>query len=59
MFRSLHQRLADPTGQSTIEYVGIIALVGTIVGLLIAAAPEWGRSLVRAIGSQIDKIVGG
>ena len=51
--------LADERGQSTIEYVGIVAVVGTVVGLLIAAAPDWGRAIVKAIGSQIDKILGG
>ena len=59
MHRLPAHRLTQQRGQSSIEYLGIIAVVAAIVGVIIAAAPDFGRDIVNAIGSQIEKVLGG
>ncbi len=55
---SILRHLRDQRGQTSVEYLGMIAVVVAIVGVIIAAAPDIGRSIVDAINDQIDKILG-
>jgi pilus assembly protein Flp/PilA len=55
---ALLSRLRSERGQSSVEYLGMVAVVVAVVGVIIAAAPGIGQSIVDAIGDQIDKILG-
>jgi Flp pilus assembly pilin Flp len=50
------ERLRDEEGQTSIEYVGIIAVVGLILAALLGAASGWGSSLASKVGNVISSI---
>ena len=56
--RKIRDALADESGQTSVEYLGAVAVVVAVVGVLLAAAPGIGEQIVDAIKSQIDKILG-
>jgi Flp pilus assembly pilin Flp len=54
---ALIARIRDERGQSSVEYLGMVAVVVAVVGVIIAAAPGIGHTIVDAISDQIDKIL--
>lgn len=53
------KRLNEPkdSGQTAIEYLGILAVVAAIVVVLLAT--DFGTEIGNAIGDQIEKVTGG
>ena len=45
-------------GQNSIEYAGMIAVAGIIIGIIVGAASGWGGELVAKISAAIAKIAG-
>ncbi len=45
-------------GQNSIEYAGMIAVAGIIIGVIVGAASGWGDALVAKISDVISNIGG-
>jgi hypothetical protein len=60
----LARRLASDLGQGTVEYVGLLLLMATILAAIVGAAgglggnDQIGKKVVNQIGSSIDKAGG-
>ncbi|MBW1602790.1 hypothetical protein JJV70_11855 [Streptomyces sp. JJ66] len=50
-------RLNNDTGQTAIEYLGILAVVAAIIVVLLST--DFGSAIVEAINQQIAKVTGG
>ena len=53
----LRNRVADQSGQTAAEYMGILLVVAVIIGALIAADVD--GKIAKAAGDMVDKIAGG
>ena len=53
----LRNRVADQSGQTAAEYMGILLVVAVIIGALIAADVD--GKIAKAAGEMVDKISGG
>ena len=59
------RRLASDVGQGTVEYVGLLLLMATLLAAIVAAAgslggkDQIGKKVVDNIGVSIDKAGGG
>ena len=53
----LRGRLADQSGQTAAEYMGILLVVAVIIGALIAANVD--NRIADAANGMVDKIAGG
>ena len=53
----LRARLADQSGQTAAEYMGILLVVAVIIGALIAANVD--NRIADAANGMVDKIAGG
>lgn len=49
-------RLRSDRGQSSVEYLGIVVVAATLIGLLITASTDWGNSITQAISAKIKEI---
>ncbi|MBB1246915.1 hypothetical protein GL263_25690 [Streptomyces durbertensis] len=56
LLKRRHQLTTD-TGQTAIEYLGILAVVAAIIVVLLAT--DFGTEIGNAIGDQIEKVTGG
>ncbi|MBB1258157.1 Flp family type IVb pilin [Streptomyces alkaliterrae] len=56
LLKRRHQLKTD-TGQTAIEYLGILAVVAAIIVVLLAT--DFGTAIANAIGDQIEKVTGG
>ncbi len=54
----LVERTRDEKGQTSIEYLGIVVVVGLILTAILAAAPGWGTTIVGKINAVLSKIGG-
>jgi Flp pilus assembly pilin Flp len=50
------ERFRDEEGQTSIEYVGIIAVVALLLAGLLAGATGWGQNLATKVGSVVTKV---
>ncbi len=50
---------SSESGQSSAEYAGIIVVAVVLVGALITAATDWGKTITDGITTQIGKLFGG
>ncbi|MBO9531946.1 MAG: hypothetical protein J7513_03115 [Solirubrobacteraceae bacterium] len=63
--RAASRALASDLGQGTVEYVGLLLLMATVLAAVVAAAgtlggkKEIGEKVVTQIGKSIDKAGGG
>ena len=55
----LRETLDSENGQTAAEYVGILAFVAAVVGVIIAANPSIGAAIVTKITTIISGIGGG
>lgn len=59
------RRLASDAGQGTVEYVGLLLLMATILAGVVAASSslggkdQIGKKVVTQVGNSIDKAAGG
>ena len=53
----LRNRVADQSGQTAAEYMGILLVVAVIIGALIAADVD--GKIANAANQMVDKIAGG
>ncbi len=49
----------DQTGQTSIEYVGMVLVSAAVIVVFLKAAPGIGGDIVSALKDQIDAILGG
>ena len=54
----LVERSRDEEGQTSIEYLGIVVVVGIILAAILAAAPGFASSITSEISEQIKNITG-
>lgn len=51
--------LRNEKGQTAAEYVGILAFVAAVVGVVLAANTEIGEAIVNGIRNAIESVSGG
>jgi Flp pilus assembly pilin Flp len=47
---------SDESGQTFIEWLGLMAFIVVLVGVVIAAAPEIGHKITDVINSALDAL---
>lgn len=52
----LVERSKDEDGQTSIEYLGIVVVVGLMLAVILKAAPEFGESITSKIKDVISKM---
>mgnify|MGYP003490998806 CR=1 FL=1 len=64
-FDRLHRLRDDDRGQATVEYVGLVVVLGTGIGMIVAGldtlgfVTKIGSKLIKGITGALDKIMPG